>query len=68
MDQRHKLSANADDLLFTLTDPLTTLPNFMSEIDLYGHLSNFDSVKYVTYKGFGEKPIIDIPIYMSRTM
>uniref|UniRef100_A0A8C5PW08 Reverse transcriptase domain-containing protein n=1 Tax=Leptobrachium leishanense TaxID=445787 RepID=A0A8C5PW08_9ANUR len=36
----HKVSAYADDLLFYVPDPLTTLPIIVEEFRLYGHLAN----------------------------
>lgn len=37
----HKIAAYADDLLFYISDPHTSLPNLLSAIDKYGELSDF---------------------------
>lgn len=37
---QHKVSAYADDLLFSLTNPSISLPNPLQEFDTYGMLSN----------------------------
>lgn len=37
---QHKVSAYADDLLFSLTNPAVSLPNLLKQFDLYGALSN----------------------------
>lgn len=39
-DSHYKLSAYADDLLFSLTKPGISLPNLLRELDQYGSLSN----------------------------
>uniref|UniRef100_A0A803KCX1 Reverse transcriptase domain-containing protein n=1 Tax=Xenopus tropicalis TaxID=8364 RepID=A0A803KCX1_XENTR len=38
---QHKICAYADDLLFTLSQPITTLPNLIIEIEQYSQISNF---------------------------
>lgn len=40
-DIQHKISAYAEDLLFSLTNPTISLPNLLREFDKYGALSNF---------------------------
>lgn len=37
---QHKISAYADDLLFSLTNPMISLPNLLKEFEKYGELSN----------------------------
>lgn len=37
---QYKISAYADDLMFTLTNPIVSLPNLLREFDRYGTLSN----------------------------
>lgn len=39
-DSHYKVSAYADDLLFSLTKPVIFLPNLLRELDQYGSLSN----------------------------
>lgn len=39
-DSQHKVSAYADNLLFSLTNPSISLPNLLRKLDLYGALSN----------------------------
>lgn len=38
---QHKVAAYADDLLFYITEPLTSLPSLLQELKRYGTLSNF---------------------------
>lgn len=37
---QHKISAYADDLLFSLTNPGVSLPNLLKEFETYGKMSN----------------------------
>uniref|UniRef100_A0A8C5QAX9 Reverse transcriptase domain-containing protein n=1 Tax=Leptobrachium leishanense TaxID=445787 RepID=A0A8C5QAX9_9ANUR len=37
--QRHKIAAYADDLMFLLTDPLTSLPEVVRELQRYGEVA-----------------------------
>lgn len=39
-NSQHKISAYADDMLFSLTNPVISLPNLFKEIKKYGTLSN----------------------------
>lgn len=39
-NRQHKISAYADDLLYSLTNPSVSLPNFVHEFDTHGKLSN----------------------------
>lgn len=39
-DTQCKISAYADDVLFSLTNPTISLPNLLKEFDTYGTLSN----------------------------
>lgn len=38
---QHKVAAYADDLLFFITKPITSLPLLLQELKRYGNLSNF---------------------------
>lgn len=38
---QHKLATFADDLLFFITIPKTTIPNLLKELDSYARLSNY---------------------------
>lgn len=37
----YKISAYADDMLYTLTNLIVSLPNLIQEMEIYGSLSNF---------------------------
>lgn len=37
---QHKISAYADDMLLSLTNPLVSLPNLLREFEVYGLLYN----------------------------
>lgn len=37
---QHKILAYADDMLFSLTNPVVSLPNLLKQFDIYGTLSN----------------------------
>lgn len=37
---QHKISAYADDMLFTMTNPTVSMPNLIREFDTYGALFN----------------------------
>lgn len=39
-DTQYKVSAYADDLLFSLTNPSISLPNLLKEFEMYGKISN----------------------------
>lgn len=39
-DNHYKLAAYADDILLFLTDPITTIPNFLKDFSLFKSLSN----------------------------
>lgn len=39
-NSQHKVTAYADDMLFSLRNPLISLPNLLHEFDIYGTLSN----------------------------
>lgn len=39
-ETEHKLEAYADDIFFTLTDPLTSIPNLLEEFQLFHELAN----------------------------
>lgn len=51
-DSDYKVSAYADDLLFSMTNPQVSLCNLMKEIESYGDLSNF-KINYTKCKGMG---------------
>lgn len=40
-EEKHKLVAYADDILFFITNPRITLPNLMKCLKIYGEISNF---------------------------
>ena len=40
-EEEHKLAAFADDVLFYLTEPKTSIPNLLSLCYEYGEISNF---------------------------
>ena len=39
-EEQHKISAFADGMLFSLTNPVVSLPNLIREFETYGQLSN----------------------------
>ncbi|XP_063281805.1 vomeronasal type-2 receptor 26-like [Pelobates fuscus] len=46
-DHEYKVMAFADDLLFTIANPLSTIPTIISEMELYGKISHFQIPKSV---------------------
>lgn len=38
----YKISTYADDMLYTLTNPIVSLSNLLQEMEIYGSLSNFN--------------------------
>lgn len=40
-EEEHKLAAFADDVLFYITNPLTTMPKLLKTLGKYGEVSNF---------------------------
>lgn len=40
-ETQQKIAAYADDMLFTLTNPVISLPNLLQEFESYGNISNF---------------------------
>lgn len=51
-DFNYKVSAYADDLLFSMSNPHVSLPNLMKEVDCYGALSNL-KINYTKSEGMG---------------
>lgn len=39
-DTQHKISAYADDMMFTVTNPMVSLPNLHRQFETYGAISN----------------------------
>lgn len=62
-DSEYKISAYADDLLFSMTKPEVFLPKLMMEIEKYGSLSNF-KINYSKSEGMG----ITLRVFLHHTL
>lgn len=62
-DSQCKVSAYADDLLFSLTSPTISLPNLMKEFDIYGNISNL-KINFSKSEAMG----VAVPSYSIQTI